>query len=143
MTGHPAWSSFHTPDETELCPGVARPAFSRILGKRIPEEHHVGGAVAVAVMRRKERDLRGDFMAAGALQPIDARSLEELRLEENMTFRRLRNRSVIRETAPGMFYWDEDVWQSLRAMRRRMALLLIVALVIVGIMLAYGSTQLK
>ncbi|HEX2722633.1 MAG TPA: hypothetical protein VHM24_06915 [Gemmatimonadaceae bacterium] len=101
------------------------------------------GAAAIAVMRRKERDVRAEFLAAGATQPIDARSLAELRIEENMAFRRLQRRSVVREASPGLFYWDEDVWQALRSMRLRMALLLIGTIVLVFLMIGYGSVKLK
>ena len=101
------------------------------------------GAAAVAVMMRKEREVREDFFAAGATQPISAMSFGELRLEETMTVKRLRNRAIIREAAPGLFYWDDDVYQSVRSMRRRMAFLLIGTLLLIGIVLAYGSTQLK
>lgn len=103
----------------------------------------MGAAVAVAVMRRKEHEVREDFQRAGATQAISACSLEELRLDDGITLKRLKNRSIVREAAPGLFYWDEDVYRSVRSMRRRMALLLMAAVLIVGIMLAYGSTQLK
>ncbi len=80
---------------------------------------------------------------AGAVQSISARSLADLRLEEGLTLRRLQNRSIVREASPGLFYWDEDVYRSVRATRRRMAILMSVAVLIVGIMLAYGTTQLQ
>jgi hypothetical protein len=94
-------------------------------------------------MHRKEREVREDFQAAGAVQPISACSLADLRLEESMTLKRLMNRSIVREASPGLFYWDEDVYRSVRSTRRRMALLMAAALLIVGIMLAYGGSQLK
>ena len=100
-------------------------------------------SAAVAVMRKKERDLREVFFAAGAIQPIDARTPAELSVEENMTWRRLCKRSIIRETAPGLFYWDDDVWQALRSMRLRMALLMLGTVLLVGLMIAWGSAQLN
>ena len=103
----------------------------------------MGAAVAAAAIHRKEREVREDFQAAGATQPISACSLADLRLDESMTLRRLMNRSIVREASPGLFYWDEDVYRSVRAMRRRMAFLLMTVVLIVGIMLAYGSSQLK
>ena len=99
--------------------------------------------MAAAVMRRKERDLRADFIAAGAIQPADAKSLAELGLEENMTWKRMCRRSVIREAAPGAFYWDEDSWQALRSMRLRMGLMMGGAVLLIVLMIAYGSSQLK
>jgi len=103
----------------------------------------LSAAGAIAVMRRKERHLRADFITAGAIQPADAKSLAELGLDENMTWKRMCRRSVIREAAPGLFYWDEDVWQALRSMRLRMALMMAGAVLLIVLMVAYGSTQLK
>ena len=98
---------------------------------------------AVVVIMRKEHELRADFIAAGAMQPADAKSLAELGVDENMTWKRMCRRSVIREAAPGVFYWDEDVWQALRSMRTRMALMMAGAVLLIVLMIAYGSTQLK
>ena len=94
-------------------------------------------------MRRKERDLRDVFFERGAIQPIDARTPADLGLEENMTWKRMCRRSVIRESSPGLFYWDEDVWQALRSTRLRMGLMMVGAIILVGVMIAYGSAQLK
>ena len=103
----------------------------------------MGAAVAAAVMRRKERDLRETFFTNGAIQPIDARSMTDLGLEENMTWKRMCRHSVIRESSPGVFYWDDDVWQALRGTRMRMAVMMLVAVAVVGLVIAYGSAQLK
>jgi hypothetical protein len=94
-------------------------------------------------MRRKERDVRDDFIAAGAVLPANAMSLAEIGIDESMAVRRLKKRSVIREAAPGLFYFDEDVWQSLRAMRRRMAFLMLGTLILVGAMFFYGTVSLN
>ncbi len=94
-------------------------------------------------MRRKERELRDEFIRASATQPIDARSLAELGVEENMTWKRLCRRSIVREAAPGLFYWDDDVWQAFRSQRRRMALMMLAAIILVFLMIGYGSTKLK
>ena len=60
-----------------------------------------------------------------------------------MAVRRLKRRAVIREAAPGLFYFDEDVWESVNAMRRRMALLMIAAVILIGIVVLYGSAKMK
>lgn len=101
------------------------------------------GAAAVAVMRKKERDVRDAFRSAGAMTPANAMSLESIGIEETMAVRRLKRRAIIREAAPGLFYFDEDVWESVNAMRRRMALLMIAALILVGIVVLYGSAKMK
>jgi len=46
--------------------------------------------------------------------------------------RRLRNRAVIREAAPNVYYLDEEVWAAVRRTRLR---LLTVFIVILGVLL--------
>ena len=101
------------------------------------------GAAAIAVMRRKERDVRDAFRSAGAITPANAMSLESIGIEETMAVRRLKRRAVIREAAPGLFYFDEDVWEAVTAMRRRMALLLLATVILIGIVVLYGSVKMK
>ena len=103
----------------------------------------MGGAVAVAVMRKKERDVRDAFRSAGAITPANAMSLESIGVEQTMAVKRLKRRAVIREAAPGLFYFDEDVWESVNAMRRRMAFVMLVAIILVGIVVLYGSSKMK
>ena len=103
----------------------------------------MGAAAAVAVMRKKERDVRDAFRSAGAITPANAMSLESIGIDETMAVRRLKKRAVIREAAPGLFYFDEDVWESVNAMRRRMALLMIAAVILIGIVVLYGSAKMK
>ena len=88
-------------------------------------------------------DVRDAFRSAGAMTPANAMSLESIGIEETMAVRRLKRRAIIREAAPGLFYFDEDVWESVNAMRRRMALLMIAALILVGIVVLYGSAKMK
>ena len=70
-------------------------------------------------------------------------SLEAIRIEETMAVRRLKKRAVIREAAPGLFYFDEDVWEAVSAMRRRMALILMGTMILIAIMVFYGSVKMK
>ena len=42
-------------------------------------------------------------------------------LGESMAVRRLHDRAVIREAAPGVYYLDEEVWTAVRRTRRRVA----------------------
>ena len=73
--------------------------------------------MAVAAMRKRERDIRQAFHNAGALDPTASRGLEEMAVAESRGFSRLKQRDVIRESAPGCFYFDEETWQSVRSMR--------------------------
>lgn len=101
------------------------------------------GAAAIAVMRKKEHDVRDAFRSAGATTPANAMSLEAVGIEETMAVRRLKKRAVIREAAPGLFYFDEDVWEAVIAMRRRMALLMLGTMILIGMVLLYGTATMK
>lgn len=103
----------------------------------------MGASAAIAVMRFKEREVRDAFRAAGAVNPAAATSLESVGIGETLAVRRLKRRAVIREAAPGLFYFDEDVWQALRSMRRRMALLLAGTLTLVLLLILYGTVTLQ
>lgn len=110
------------------------------LGTDTLPETTVGATAAIAMSKRKEREVRDAFRAAGATTPANAMSLETIGIEETMAVRRLKRRSVIREAAPGLFYFDEDVWEAVSAMRTRMALLLVGTFVLIGLVFLYGTT---
>jgi hypothetical protein len=82
----------------------------------------MGAAAAVAIMRRREREVVDDFRAAGAISPATAQSYDAIGLGESMALRRLHDRAVIRESAPGLWYLDEEVWTAVRRTRTRVAL---------------------
>ena len=94
----------------------------------------MGAAAAVAIMRRREREVVDDFRAAGAVSPATAQSYNAIGLGESMAIRRLHDRAVIREAAPGLWYLDEEVWTAVRRTRKRVAaaMLVIVVLVFAG-----------
>lgn len=98
----------------------------------------MGAAVAVAVMRRREEEVRADFLRAGATMPINACSLADLGIGESMAVKRLMRRAIIREATPGLFYFDEEVFLSVRSMRRRMALVMLLAMLIVLVLVMFG-----
>ena len=97
----------------------------------------MGAAAAIAIMRRREREVVDDFRAAGAISPATAQSYNALGLGESTALRRLHDRAVIRESAPGMWYLDEEVWTAVRLTRRRLAIvaLSIVLLLFLGVAL--------
>ncbi|MEO8194950.1 MAG: hypothetical protein ABI681_13950 [Gemmatimonadales bacterium] len=94
-------------------------------------------------MRRRAREVRAAFHSAGATIPANAMSLDAIGIDETMAVRRLKRRAVIREAAPGLFYFDEDAWQALRAMRLRMAILMGGTVLLVAILALYGTIVLK
>lgn len=96
------------------------------------------GAPAIAAMlRRREREVVEDFRAAGATSPATAQSYTALGLGDSLAIKRLHNRAVIREAAPGMYYLDEEVWQAVRRTRARVATVVIsmLALILLGVIL--------
>ncbi len=87
----------------------------------------MGAEAAIAVMRRREREVRRAFHDAGALDPSASKPLPDMGIEESWAIERLENRKVVRESSPGCYYFDEEVWQAVRATRIKMALMLLAA----------------
>jgi len=106
-------------------------------------EAALGATVGAAIMRRKEREVREAFLTAGATSPVEPRSLGDIGLEENMTVRRLCRHAVIREPTPGLYYFDEEVWQAVRAMRLRWVLLIAGTALLLGVLALYGVATLE
>lgn len=93
------------------------------------------GAAVAAILIRREKEVVDDFRAAGATSRESAQSYTAIGLGESLGLRRLRDRAVIREAAPGTYYLDEEVWTAVRRTRRRVAtvFLLILALFLLGV----------
>jgi hypothetical protein len=98
----------------------------------------MGAAAAVAIMRRREQEVVDDFRAAGAISPETAQSYNAIGLGESMALRRLNDRAVIRESAPGLWYLDEEVWTAVRRTRRRVALVMLAIIVMLFAGFALG-----
>jgi hypothetical protein len=82
-----------------------------------------------------------DFRAAGALSPPTAQSYTSLGLGESIALKRLRNRAVIREAAPGVFYLDEEVWAAVRRTRRRIATVVLAMLILLLVGVLVGTIK--
>lgn len=98
----------------------------------------MGAAAAVAIMRRREREVVDDFRAAGAISPATAQSYNAIGVEESSAIQRLHDRAVIRESAPGLWYLDEEVWTAVRRTRRRVAVVMMVLVVMIFAGVAMG-----
>ncbi len=96
------------------------------------------GAAVAAVIMRKERDVVDQLRYMGAVSPTTARPIYDLGVDEDVGFRRLRAREVVREAAPGSFYLDEGVWTAVRRTRRRLALTMAAMAIILGGGVALG-----
>jgi len=55
-----------------------------------------------------------------------------------MAIRRLHDRAVIRESAPGLWYLDEEVWTAVQRTRRRVAVVMLVLVVLIFAGVAMG-----
>jgi hypothetical protein len=102
----------------------------------------MGAAVIAAAMRRREQEVIDDFLAAGATSPEKAQSYTAIGTGESLALRRLRNRAVIREAAPGTFYLDEEVWAAVRRARLRILTVFISVLAILLLGIALGFFKL-
>lgn len=81
------------------------------------------------------------FAMAGALSPESARSADELHVDpSSFPFRRVVERQWLRETSPasGLFYADIPRWIEGRRRIRKVALILILVSVFLGVLIASG-----
>ena len=97
----------------------------------------MGAPAVAAILRKREQEVIDDFRAAGATSPGRAQSYQAIGLGDTLAIKRLRNRAVIREAAPGVYYLDEEVWSAVVRTRRRLVitLLSVIALVALGVLL--------
>lgn len=100
------------------------------------------GAAIAAIIVAKEREIVDAFRDVGATGTTSALPLEQVGVEENIGFRRLRDHEVVREAAPGRYYLDEGVWDAVRRTRRRIGLTFVAIAAIVAGGLALGVVTL-
>jgi len=94
------------------------------------------GAAAAAIIIKREKDLVEHFRNAGATSPQRAQSPGALGVEDdNLIWRILVERAVIREGAAGAYYLDEPSWEALGRRRRRMAI--IIGVFVIGLALFF------
>jgi len=96
----------------------------------------MGAPAVAAILRLREQEVIDDFRAAGATSPDRAQSYQAIGLGDSLAIKRLRNRAVIREVAPGTYYLDEEVWAAVIRTRRRLVitLLSVISLMLLGIL---------
>ena len=98
------------------------------------------GAAAAAVILMRERHVVEAFERAGATSPDRAISAQDVAIDETgIGWRRLRERAIVREAAPGRFYLDVEVWQANRRMRRRLVFVMLVVLLAALVFGVVGS----
>ena len=98
------------------------------------------GAAAAAVAGAERRIVEA-FELAGATSVAAARTPDEVGVDPlSLGWRRLTNRAVVREAAPGSgrYYLDREVWQAVRRTRMRLVVILIV--IILGAWIYIATT---
>ena len=98
----------------------------------------MGAPAVAAILRRREQEVIDDFRAAGATSPDRAQSYQAMGLGESLAIRRLHNRAVIREAAPGSYYLDEEVWSAVLRTRRRLVITMLSVFAVLGLGLLLG-----
>lgn len=86
-------------------------------------------AAAVAVIIRKQREIVALFQGAGATSPEKARDPGELGVDDGVVFQGLVRRSILRPGDGARFYVDLPAWEAHNTMRRRRAVIILVAIV--------------
>jgi len=76
-------------------------------------------STVIAVVLMKERKMVARLRMAGAVNPAQARTLEELGIQRGIILRRLRERAVIRDAGGERYYLDEPSWAAVQRSRRR------------------------
>lgn len=93
------------------------------------------GTSVAAVVIAKERHIVRAFRRAGATTPATAVAPASIGVAEHLVFHKLRNRAILREAGGNTFYLDEMSWQASRAVRRRLALIALVIVLIGSVLL--------
>ena len=98
-------------------------------------------STVAAVIFGKERRMVNRLRTMGAINPQQARTLEELGVSRGVILRRLRERAVIRQAGPDRFYLDEPSWEAIRRTRRRaIHISWVIALILLMIALLFART---
>jgi hypothetical protein len=85
----------------------------------------------------KEKKIVRAFGATGATSPDGATTAAAIGVREGLAFRILCRRAVLRDAGERRFYLDEPSWEALCAMRRKLAIIAVLAaLAAVGVVLA-------
>lgn len=87
------------------------------------------GAAAVVLVRQRQRELVDRFLAASAVTPETARTLDDLMVQRGLMFNRMAAQGVLVANPDGRWYFSQDAW--VRFEDRRWKRLNRVALIIV------------
>ena len=92
----------------------------------------VGGAI-IAVLVAAEKRLVARLRKANATVSGRAIALDDLPRPQRLRLQRLERSGAVQETPDGRWYLVEPIYEGVRAWRRRMALVTIVAAILAGL----------
>jgi hypothetical protein len=96
------------------------------------------GAAVAAIVVRRQRDMVQTYRGVNATSPERAREPGEIGLEQDMIFKGLVRRAVLRDAGGGRYYLDEPSWQALRRTRHRLALVILAIVLLLGALVFTG-----
>lgn len=97
----------------------------------------------VAVIIRREHEVIAAFRGAGATSRATALPLHSLCIDDGSGFRHLLAQAVIHEAHPGTFYLDEATLSAVRAIRRRIMLVMGAVLIVIAATVALHTIALS
>jgi hypothetical protein len=101
----------------------------------------MGASAAAAIIIKREKDLVEHFRRAGATTPQAAQSPDALGVDDdNLIWRILVKDAVIRTGTTGGYYLDELSWEALGRRRRRLAVIVAVAFLMLGVAFYFLGT---
>jgi hypothetical protein len=101
----------------------------------------MGASAAAAIIIRRERELVEHFRSHAALSAAAAKTPTELAVEQRMAWVILLNRGIIRDAGGGRFYLDEAAWEANRAMKRKMAAVMLVVFICAAAAAAFATSN--
>jgi hypothetical protein len=91
-------------------------------------------AAVAAAGQRRQRELVAAFAAAGAIDALHARTLEELGVRDRLNaLKHLRDHGVMHLAGPERYWVDLAAWQALRRRRKRIVLIVALIALVVGL----------
>ena len=98
-------------------------------------------AAAAAVIAREKRIVRA-FREAGATSAGKAVAPQDIGVHGRVAFKKLVGHAVLRESGNGRYYLDEQKWEYLRSLRRRLVLIVLL-LIAVAALASFGYVTLR
>ena len=100
----------------------------------------LGPPLAVAVLMWRQRAIVSRFRHAAATDATHARTLGELGIRRGAVLRRLGRHGVLVDTGGGKYYLDEATYARRRALRRKIAAAVLVAVALFAIVTTYWKS---